>query len=99
DKLQLICQDSLEVFDHDFNITNNIIITEDDRLVEDSLYEPVICNSAIIDLKDIIKEYIILDLPLIPKKETSNCKNTKKHSYYREQESVIQEKNNPFEIL
>ncbi|AEE87758.1 Hypothetical protein YceD (clustered with ribosomal protein L32p) [Francisella cf. novicida Fx1] len=98
-KLQLICQDSLEVFEHDFNITNTIIITEDDRLVEDSLYEPFICNSAIIDLKDIIKEEILLDLPLIPKKDTSTCKNTKKHSYYSEQESVIQEKKNPFEIL
>lgn len=76
-KLQLICQDSLEVFEHDFNITNTIIITEDDRLVEDSLYEPFICNSAIIDLKDIIKEEILLDLPLIPKKDTSTCKNTK----------------------
>ena len=99
--LQLICQDSLEVFDHDFDITNTIIITEDDRLVEDSLHEPFICKSksAIIDLKDIIKEEILLDLPLIPKKDTSTCKNTKKHSYYSEQENVIQEKKNPFEIL
>ena len=40
--LQLICQDSLEVFDHDFDITNTIIITEDDRLVEDSLHEPLL---------------------------------------------------------
>ncbi|AEE26701.1 YceD family protein [Francisella hispaniensis] len=97
--LELICQDSLEVFEHNFNITNTIIITEDDRLVEDSLHEPFICKSTIIDLKDIIKEEILLDLPLIPKKDSSTCKNTKKHSYYSEQESVIQEKKNPFEIL
>ncbi|APC91194.1 MULTISPECIES: YceD family protein [Francisella] len=97
--LQLICQDSLEIFDLDFDISNTIIITEDDRLVEDSLYEPFICKSVIIDLKDIIKEEVLLNLPLIPKKDTSTCKNTKKHSYYSEQENVIQEKKNPFEIL
>ncbi|ALB01418.1 hypothetical protein ACH24_01240 [Francisella persica ATCC VR-331] len=97
--LQLICQESLEVFDHDFDITNTIIIAEDDRLVEGSLHEPFICKSAIIDLKDVIKEEILLDLPLIPKKDTSTCKNTKKHSYYSEQENVIQEKKNTFEIL
>ncbi|MDE5005211.1 DUF177 domain-containing protein, partial [Francisella tularensis subsp. holarctica] len=76
-------------FEHEFNITNTIIITEDDIMVEDILYEPFICNSAIIDLNDIIKEEILLDLPLIPKKDTSTCKNKKKHSYYSEQESVI----------
>ncbi|MFV9972644.1 MAG: DUF177 domain-containing protein [Francisella endosymbiont of Hyalomma asiaticum] len=97
--LQLICQDSLKVFDHDFDITNTIIIAEDDRLVEDSLHEPFICKSAIIDLNDLIKEEILLDLPLIPKKNTSTCKNVKKHSYYSGQENVIQKKRNPFEIL
>lgn len=97
--IKLICQDSLEPFDYPITITNSIIITEDDRLVQDSLHEPFICESALIDLKDIIKEEILLELPLAPKKDASSCKKTKKHSYYSEQETVTEEKPNPFEIL
>ncbi|AJC49227.1 DUF177 domain-containing protein [Allofrancisella guangzhouensis] len=97
--LQLICQDSLTPFDYSFNAANTIIIVEDDRLVEDSLYEPFICTKATIDLIDIIKEEILLDLPLIPKNNSNTCKKYKKHSYYSEQESVVEEKENPFEVL
>ena len=97
--LKLTCQDTLEVFDYPFESTGSIIITEDDRLVEDSLHEPFICDSNIIDLRDIIKEEILLELPLAPKKESNSCKNIKKHSYYSEQENVINDKKNPFEVL
>lgn len=97
--LKLTCQETLEKFDYPFESTGSIIITEDDRLVEDSLHEPFICNSNIIDLRDIIKEEILLELPLAPKKEPNSCKNVKKHSYYSEQENVIEKKKNPFEIL
>lgn len=75
--IKLICQDSLEPFDYPITITNSIIITEDDRLVQDSLHEPFIYESALIDLKDIIKEEILLELPLAPKKDASSCKKTK----------------------
>ena len=74
-------------------------MVEDDRLANDSQYEPFICEDAIIDLREIIQEEILLDLPLVPKKEGSTCKTTKKHSYYSDQENVIPEKKNPFEIL
>ncbi|MBK2007448.1 DUF177 domain-containing protein, partial [Francisella orientalis] len=97
--IKLICQDSLEPFDYPITVTNSIIITEDNRLVQDSLHEPFICESALIDLQDIIKEEILLELPLAPKKDASSCKKTKKHSYYSEQETVTEEKLNPFEIL
>ncbi|AIT10080.1 hypothetical protein LO80_08925 [Candidatus Francisella endociliophora] len=97
--LKLTCQDSLEVFDYVLDTSNSIVIAEDDRLVEDSLHEPFICKESIIDLRDIVKEEIILDLPLAPKKDAKTCKKVKKHSYYSEQENVIEEKKNPFEIL
>ncbi|WP_150464580.1 YceD family protein [Francisella sp. XLW-1] len=97
--LKLICQESLEQFDYPISVSNSIIITEDDRLVQDSLHEPFICESAIIDLQDIIKEEILLELPMAPKKDSSSCKKTKKHSYYSEQEIVTEEKVNPFEVL
>lgn len=97
--IKLICQESLEAFDYNLNTSNSIIITEDDRLVEDSLHEPFICKELIIDLRDIIREELLLELPLAPKKDTKACKKTKKHSYYSEQENVIEEKKNPFEVL
>lgn len=75
--IKLICQDSLEPFDYPITITNSIIITEDDRLVQDSLHEPFICESALIDLKDIIKEEILLELPLAPKKMLALVKRQK----------------------
>ena len=97
--LKLICQNSLEIFDHALNISNTIILVEDDRHAENSRFEPFTCLEAAIDLREIIKEEILLDLPLVPKKDSYTCKNTKKHSYYGEQENVIEEKKNPFEIL
>ena len=97
--LKLICQNSLEIFDHEFNVSNTIILVEDDRHAENSQFEPFICHEAVVDLREIIKEEILLDLPLVPKKDSYTCKNTKKHSYYVEQENVIEEKKNPFEIL
>ncbi|BCD90567.1 hypothetical protein fh0823_07060 [Francisella halioticida] len=66
--IKLICQNTLEHFDYDFNVSNSIIIVEDDRLAADSLNDPFICENSTIDLRDIIKEEIILDLPLVPKK-------------------------------
>ncbi|MGQ4002409.1 DUF177 domain-containing protein [Francisellaceae bacterium CB299] len=97
--LKLICQNSLEIFDYEFNVSNTIILVEDDRHAENSQFEPFICHEAVVDLREIIKEEILLDLPLVPKKDSYTCKNTKKHSYYVEQENVIEEKKNPFEIL
>ena len=97
--LKLICQESLEVFDYPFDVSNTIILVEDDRLAGDSQYEPFICLESNIDLTDIIREEILLELPLVPKKDTKNCKKAKKHSYYSEHENVIEEKKNPFEIL
>lgn len=97
--LKLICQNSLGVFDYDFNVTNTIILVADDRWAKDSQFEPFICTDPIIDLREIIKEEILLDLPLVPKNDTSTCKNQKKRSYYDEQEIVSEEKKNPFEIL
>ncbi|AXA34287.1 MULTISPECIES: YceD family protein [Francisella] len=97
--LRLICQNTLEVFEQPFNAANTIILVEDDRLANDSQHEPFICEDANIDLRDIIKEEILLDLPLVPKKAGSTCKSSKKHSYYSDQENVTQEKKNPFEIL
>ncbi|WP_150466935.1 YceD family protein [Francisella sp. SYW-9] len=97
--IKLICQNTLEPFDYDFKVSNSIIIVEDDRLTTDSLNEPFICEKSVIDLRDILKEEILLDLPLVPKKDSNTCKNVKKHSYYSEQENVTKEKKNPFEIL
>ncbi len=97
--LKLICQNTLEIFDYDFNLENTVIIIEDDRIAENSQFEPFICSEPALDLREIIKEEILLDLPLVPKKDSYTCKNTKKHSYYVEQENVIEEKKNPFEIL
>ncbi|QIV95674.1 uncharacterized protein EDC55_10823 [Allofrancisella inopinata] len=97
--LELICQESLEPFEYDFNASNTIMIVEDDRLVQDSLYEPFICSTAIINLADVIKEEILLDLPLIPKNNANTCKKNKKHSYYSKQENDVEKKENPFEVL
>ena len=97
--LKLICQNSLEVFDHTFDVNNTIILVEDDRHAENSQFEPFICTEDAVDLREIIKEEILLDLPLVPKNDNYTCKDTKKHSYYGEQESVIEEKKNPFEAL
>jgi len=97
--LKLICQNSLDVFDNEFNVSNTIILVEDDRHAENSLFEPFICTEDVVDLREIIKEEILLDLPLVPKNDSYACKNTKKHSYYGEQENVVEEKKNPFEIL
>ncbi|QIW10540.1 YceD family protein [Francisella sp. LA112445] len=97
--IKLICQNTLEPFDYEFKVSNTIIIVEDDRLASDSLYEPFICDKSVIDLRDILKEEILLDLPLVPKKDSNTCKNVKKHSYYSEQENVVKEKKNPFEVL
>ena len=97
--LKLICQNSLAVFDHDFNVSNTMILVEDDRHAKSSQFEPFICNEEAVDLREIIKEEILLDLPLVPKKDSYTCKNTKKHSYYDGQENVIEKKENPFEIL
>ena len=99
--LKLICQDTLETFLKPFNISNSIIIVEDDRQAQDSIHEPFICETALINLADIIKEEILLDIPLIPKKVPNTCKNEKKHSYcvtYKEVELDNKVKN-PFEIL
>lgn len=98
-KIVLICQNTFEPFEYDFNVSNSIIIVEDDRLAADSLNEPFICEDSVIDLRDILKEEILLDLPLVPKKDTNTCKKVKKHSYYSEQENVVKEKRNPFEVL
>ena len=97
--LKLICQNSLAIFDHEFNISNTMILVEDDRQAENSQFEPFICHEEEVDLREIIKEEILLDLPLVPKKDSYTCKNTKKHSYYGEQENVVEEKKNPFDIL
>ncbi len=97
--LKIICQNSLEVFDQIFNVSNTIILVEDDRHAENSQFEPFICTEDVVDLREIIKEEILLDLPLVPKKDSYTCKNTKKHSYYGEQENVVEEKKNRFEIL
>lgn len=97
--IKLICQNTLEPFDYKFDVSNSIIIVDDDRLATDSLNEPFICKDSVIDLRDILKEEIILDLPLVPKKDSNTCKKVKKHSYYSEQENVTKEKENPFEIL
>ena len=78
--MKLICQNSLDVFDYDFNVTNTIILVADDRLAKDSQFEPFICTDPIIDLREIIKEEILLDLPLVPKNGASTCKNQKKRS-------------------
>lgn len=97
--LKLICQNSLDIFDYNFSVDNTIILVEDDRLAKNSQFEPFICLESVVDLREIIKEEILLDLPFVPKKDGSSCKNTKKHSYYEKQENVIEEKKNPFEIL
>lgn len=97
--IKLICQNTLEPFDYDFKVSNSVIIVEDDILATDSLNEPFICEDSVIDLRDIVKEEIILDLPLVPKKDSNTCKKVKKHSYYSEQENVVKEKRNPFEVL
>ena len=97
--LKLVCQDSLDEFDFNIDITDVFAIVKDDRLLKNDIYEPFICETETLDLRDIIKENILLELPLVPKKDSSSCKINQKHSYYDSGESFVDKKVNPFEAL
>nr|WP_244614596.1 DUF177 domain-containing protein [Pseudofrancisella aestuarii] len=97
--INLICQITLEIFPFEISAQNTLAITNDDRFLKNDLYEPFICETDILDLRDIIKEEVILAIPLVPKKDSSTCKMSKKPSYYSEQEDLSEKRENPFDIL
>ena len=97
--IKLECQNDLSDLLHNIDISGSVIIVKDDRDTSDSKHEPFICATQDLDLVDILKQEIILSIPLVPKKDTNTCKKQKKPSYYGELENVIEEKKNPFDIL
>jgi len=97
--LKIICQDSLEEFDFNIDVNDVFAIVKDELLLKNDMYEPYICEADTLDLRDIIKENILLSLPLVPKNTTDYCKITQKHSYYDLGESFVDKKVNPFDAL
>ncbi len=95
----LECQTDLSDLLHTIDLSGSVIIVKDDRDISNSMHEPFICTTQDLDLVDILKQEIILSIPLVPKKDTNTCKKQKKPSYYGKLENVIEEKKNPFDIL
>jgi uncharacterized protein len=98
-EITLECQTDLSDLPHTIDLDGSVILVKDDRQAQNSTRAPYNCTTQDLDLVDILKEEIILSIPLVPKKDTNTCKKQKKPSYYGELENVIEEKKNPFDIL
>ena len=98
----LICQNTLKPFKYEISTQNKVAIASDDRLVKNKNIDIHLCDTDTLNLKNIIQEELLLDIPLCPKKESFTCKNTEKVLNYGNREHFSDKspkKDNPFSIL
>lgn len=99
-QLKLICQRTLKLFDFDCSHSIKLGFVTDDRFFTNfpQTHDPYVYENNQIDLIQIIKEEILLLLPMIPKNPlSSNCQIDQNKSYFTT--TGVQEIEAPFAVL
>ena len=100
----LICQRTLEMFDHEIKVTVKLGFVEDDRFFKGfpEAYEAYIYQDQQIDLLEVIEQEIMLNIPMIPKTTLKDCQIDQNASYYgvpETDDSKAEGEKSPFSAL
>lgn len=82
--LHLICQRTLEILSFPIDLTIKLGFVEDDRFFRgfEVGYEPYIYKNNQINMESLIKQEILLALPMVPKNKLEHCGDKEYGSYY-----------------
>ena len=102
--LVLICQRTLKTFEFPIDTTIKLGFVSDDRFFKGfpDDCEPFICQNDQIDLREIITQELLLNLPMIPKSPQNDCQVSENASYYSVSETGGTDslgKDRPFSVL